>query len=103
VTGGAADVLVAGPDADVDVDGECFVGSAGVLGLCVRLGGGAEVLTTVLVGVPPAAEESPPLAILTVNAMRTIRRTTAPSANSRRRQYTDGGCDPTGRNMSIAR
>jgi hypothetical protein len=55
-------------------------------------------------GPAPAAVLLPPdVAVLTVRTMRTSSRTTEPNTNSRRRQYTEGGWDPTGRNMTSSR
>jgi hypothetical protein len=52
---------------------------------------------------PAAVVPSLPVAALIVRTSSTRSRTTDPITNSRRRQYTDGGWDPTGRNMTLSR
>jgi hypothetical protein len=81
----------------------------GVLGACeVRLvcdGDAPGVVTPGLV--PPPAPDVGSLpseaAIFTVRTSSTMSTATDPMRTSRRRQYTDGGCDPTGENMSTSR
>jgi hypothetical protein len=54
------------------------------------------VLGVVDLAVPRAAGLLSVLIAFAVMAMRTMTSASEPTSISRRRQYTDGGCDPTG-------
>ena len=87
------------PDVLLETDGEVDADVRGALLVCgcdveatgVVCGGDVERLPAALAGLL-----SLDVTVLTVSASRTISTATEPIRTRRRRQYTDGGCDPTG-------
>ena len=109
VDAAAVDVIVdAGVDAGVDADGAdaaldvggCDVGGCDVVATVVA--GGVTLGRVELVSATGVAALRPSTA-RAVSATSKRRATTEPSTRSRRRQYTDGGREPTGCNMSRSR